>query len=82
MKKLNNTQKRFLFDNCYVTSKVLDACVEPGWQEYFIRSFNWLIDERSNDGWYRISIVDKNDTTNRNDNILNLRDDFAKLMSL
>ena len=38
--KLNNKQKQFLFDNYYVTSKVLDALVYKGWQDYFIKNFN------------------------------------------
>ena len=41
MKKLNKKQKQFLFDNYYVTAKVLDACVEEGWQNYFIKWFTW-----------------------------------------
>ena len=82
MRQLHNEQKKFLFDNGYVTSKTLDACVEPGWQEYFIKNFNWLIDEQGNNGWYRISIISKTDITNRYNNELNLRDDFKKLMSL
>ena len=41
MKKLNKKQKQFLFDNYYVTAKVLDACVEEGWQNYFIKWFNF-----------------------------------------
>ena len=39
--KLNNKQKQYLLDNGYVTAKVLDAVVEPGWKNYFIKSFDW-----------------------------------------
>lgn len=82
IRQLNNEQKRFLFEKGYVTSKVLDACVEPGWQEYFIKNFNWLIDDTNNGGWYGISIVSKSDNRYRYDNMLNLRKDFKKLMTL
>lgn len=43
--KLNNAQKQFLFDNCYVTAKVLDACTENGWQKYFMKNFVWELQD-------------------------------------
>ena len=39
--KLNNKQKQYLLDNNYVTAKTLDAAIEPGWKNYFIKSFDW-----------------------------------------
>ena len=41
--KLNKSQKQFLFENCYVDAQVLDAAVEPGWQDYFIKCFDWKL---------------------------------------
>lgn len=41
--KLNKKQKQFLFENYYVDSRVLDAALEPGWQNYFIRCFDWKL---------------------------------------
>ena len=46
--KLNKKQKQFLFDNGYVTAKVLDACVEKGWQDYFIQTFDWVLEDKPN----------------------------------
>lgn len=43
--KLNKKQKQFLFDNYYVDSRVLDAALEPGWQDYFIRCFDWKLED-------------------------------------
>ena len=41
--QLKKAQKHFLFENGYVTAKTLDACVEPGWKNYFIREFDWIL---------------------------------------
>jgi hypothetical protein len=43
--KLNKSQKQFLFEHCYVDAQVLDAAVEPGWMNYFIRCFNWKLED-------------------------------------
>ena len=63
--KLNKSQKEFLFKNCYVDAKVLDAAVEPGWQNYFIRCFNWnLVDVKerwSGQKYGTLRLVDKDD---------------------
>lgn len=54
MLQLNNIQKQWLFDKHYLTAKVLDAAIEPGWQDYFINHFNWNIFDESNNGWYHL----------------------------
>ena len=63
--KLNNQQKQFLFNNCYLTAKTLDAAVEPGWQNYFIKCFDWnLVDIResySGQKYGTLRLVDKDD---------------------
>ena len=60
MKKLNKNQKQYLFDNYYVTAKVLDACVEKGWQNYFIKNFNWELNlELDQFGFNKLYLVDK-----------------------
>ena len=41
---LNKNQKVFLFENYYITAKSLDACVERGWQDYFMDYFQWELD--------------------------------------
>lgn len=64
--KLNKSQKLFLFDNCYVDAQVLDAAVEPGWMNYFIRCFDWkLVDvgERwSGQKYGTLKLIDKDDS--------------------
>ena len=63
--KLNKKQKQFLFDNYYATARVLDACVEPGWQNYFIKHFDWKLEdvqERwSGQKYGQLKLVDKED---------------------
>ena len=64
--KLNKSQKQFLFENCYVDAPVLDAAVEPGWMNYFIRCFDWkLVDvgERwSGQKYGTLKLIDKDDS--------------------
>lgn len=64
--KLNKSQKQFLFENCYVDAQVLDAAVEPGWMNYFIRCFDWkLVDvgERwSGQKYGTLKLIDKDDS--------------------
>lgn len=43
---LNEKQKQFLFDEGYVDAKALDAAVEPGWKEYFMRKFKWVLEAK------------------------------------
>ena len=60
MKKLNKKQKQFLFAHYYVTAKVLDACVEEGWQDYFIKFFDWQLNlELDHFGFNKLYLVDK-----------------------
>ena len=59
MIKLNNEQKQFLFDNYYVNAKVLDACVEEGWQNYFIKNFDWVLEGKDRYGFEILTIVNK-----------------------
>lgn len=57
--KLNNKQKQYLLDNGYVTAKVLDAVVEPGWKNYFIKSFDWELAGKDRCGLERLHLIDK-----------------------
>jgi len=57
--KLNNKQKQFLFDKHYITAKVLDALVEDGWQNYFIKSFDWELAGKDIYGFERLYLKDK-----------------------
>lgn len=63
--KLNKSQKQFLFENCYVDAQVLDAAVEPGWMNYFIKCFDWKLEDiresRSGQKAGIVKLVDKDD---------------------
>ena len=57
--KLNNKQKRYLLDNGYVTAKALGAAIEPGWKNYFIKSFDWELAGKDRCGLERLHLTDK-----------------------
>lgn len=85
--KLNKSQKQFLFENCYVDAQVLDAAVEPGWMNYFIRCFNWkLVDvgERwSGQKYGTLKLIDKDDSDfTYNISLYFQNDDYFKLLKL
>jgi hypothetical protein len=46
--KLNDNQKRFLFDNYYIDSKVLDSLTYRGWENYWINNFEFNLDTSLN----------------------------------
>lgn len=50
--KLNKEQKQLLLKKGYVSAKMLDACVEEGWQDYFIENYTWELDLHRN--WFRM----------------------------
>lgn len=89
--KLNKKQKQFLFDNCYVDAKVLDAATYKGWQDSFIKYFDWSLEGRDQYGFEKLYLIDngksilgdatKGDICYRIG--LNFQDDdYDKLMSL
>ena len=57
--KLNNKQKQYLLDNGYVTAKTLDAAIEPGWKNYFIKSFDWELVGKDWSGMEKLYLIDK-----------------------
>lgn len=57
--KLNKAQKQFLFAHGYVTAKSLDACEEFGWQDYYIREFDWKLNGKDRRGFDQLLFVDK-----------------------
>ena len=42
--KLNKKQKQFLLEKDYVNAYVLDADMEEGWQDFYIKHYNWVMD--------------------------------------
>lgn len=57
--KLNNKQKQYLLDNGYVTAKVLDAVIDHGWKNYFIKSFDWELAGKDRCSLERLHLIDK-----------------------
>ena len=81
---LNDNQKQFLFDEYYVTSKVLDAYTYSGWQNFYIKNFIWKLDTNYN-RWNMRTLVLVNKGTGEEDFNINLNfqgHDFAVLMKL
>jgi len=81
MRQLNNTQKQWLFDRHYMTAKVLDACVEPGWQDYYINCFNWMLDDSNVNGWYHLILQAKDGSCYYHAD-LNLRKEYKILIAV
>ena len=56
--KLNKKQKQFLFDNYYITAKVLDAAVEEGWKDFFIKCYDWSLEGKDQYGFEKLYLID------------------------
>ena len=82
--KLKRKQKEFLFENYYVNAKVLDACVESGWKDYFMDCFDWLLSSTPNKyELIPLRLVEKESGMVFYTLGLNFQDnDYEKLMSL
>lgn len=82
--ELNKAQKQWLFDNCYITAKVLDACVEPGWKNYFIKWYKWYLGGNDDYGFTSLKLVDKDDNKTISYEIgLNFQNnDYEKLLAI
>jgi hypothetical protein len=63
--KLNDRQKQFLVDWGYVTPKTLDSLTHKGWENYFIKNFDWELDLHLNNwGMNDLVLTDReNDIT-------------------
>lgn len=59
MTKLNKKQKRFLFDNYYVTAKALDALETKGWQDFFIGHYEWELAGKDRYGFELLNLKDE-----------------------
>jgi hypothetical protein len=58
--KLNDKQKQFLVDWGYVTPKTLDSLTHKGWENYFIKNFDWELDLHLNNwGMNDLVLTDK-----------------------
>ena len=81
MIKLNKKQKRFLFENYYVTAKVLDSLETKGWQDFFINHYQWELNGRDQYGFERLYLKDEDGISYTIG--LNFQDDdYDKLLSI
>ena len=46
--KLNDSQKRFLFDTYYIDARVLDSLTYKGWEDYWINNFDFELEVNKN----------------------------------
>jgi hypothetical protein len=81
---LNDNQKQFLFDEYYITSKVLDSLVYKGWEKYFIKNFYWRLDTNLNRWNMReLSLISKETGEEYYNISLNFQgNDLEKLLSI
>ena len=47
--KLNDNQKQFLVDKGYITTKTLDSLDYEGWEQYYIKHFDWRLSIKQNE---------------------------------
>lgn len=83
--KLNDKQKQFLFDKKYITSKMLDALVYEGWQNYFIRHFNFEATKfLRQEGLYELDLVEKETDVYSYNLVVNIynKEDLKAFLSL
>lgn len=59
MIRLNKKQKRFLFDNYYVTARALDALEVKGWQDFFVNHYKWELRGKDKYGLERLYLKDE-----------------------
>jgi len=82
--KLNGKQKKFLFENGYVTAKVLDSSADyENWQNYFINEFTWNLTLELNE--YRFRTLHLFDKDNDIDYVINLnfqKNDLQTLLKM
>jgi hypothetical protein len=84
--KLNDNQKKFLFDKYYVDAKVLDSAIYAGWEDYWINNYDFELDTDINRWNMRtLSIIDKDPVFKCQDIVfdLNFQDnDFETLLAI
>ena len=81
--KLNKNQKRFLFDKNYITAKVLDSLTYKGWENYFIKNFDFELAGKDRYGLEKLYLKDKK--TKDIEYIVELifqNDDYKKLLEI
>ena len=59
--KLNDNQKRYLFDKYYIDAEVLDSLVYKGWEDYWIDHYYFdLADEyKYRPSFRNLQLIDK-----------------------
>jgi hypothetical protein len=81
--KLNNKQKQFLFENNYITAKVLDALTYKGWENYFIKNFDFELAGQDRYGLERLYLKDKkSEDIEYTVGLIFQDDDYEKLLGI
>ena len=82
--KLNDNQKRYLFDNYYIDARVLDSLTYKGWEDYWINNFDFELDVNKNRFNMRtLRLIDKDTKEISTEFNLNLQgNDFETLLKI
>jgi hypothetical protein len=82
--KLNNNQKRFLFDTYYIDARVLDSLTYKGWEDYWINNFDFELEVNKNRFNMRtLRLIDKDTEEVSTEFNLNLQgNDFETLLKI
>lgn len=82
--KLNDNQKRFLFDTYYIDARVLDSLTYKGWEEYWINNFDFELEVNKNRFNMRtLRLIDKDTKEVSTEFNLNLQgNDFETLLKI
>lgn len=82
--KLNDNQKRFLFDTYYIDARVLDSLTYKGWEDYWINNFDFELEVNKNRFNMRtLRLIDKDTKEVSTEFNLNLQgNDFETLLKI
>ena len=59
---LTNDQKRRLVNYGYVSAKIFNLETYPGWEDYWINNFTWILERASYNNLLKLSLYDANRT--------------------
>ena len=82
--KLNDNQKRFLFDTYYIDARVLDSLTYKGWEDYWINNFDFELEVNKNRFNMRtLRLIDKDTKEVSTEFNLNIQgNDFETLLKI
>jgi hypothetical protein len=82
--KLNDNQKRFLFNTYYIDARVLDSLTYKGWEDYWINNFDFELEVNKNRFNMRtLRLIDKDTKEVSTEFNINLQgNDFETLLKI